>query len=286
MLRENHFNFKLGVKLIKDSLKKLPNGSGIYKFMDSNGDILYVGKAKNLRKRVASYSNSSKQSNRIKLLISSAKAIEFIKTPTESDSLILENNLIKKFKPKFNIRLIDDKSYPYIMISSSKEWPQLRKFRGVVTKKDNFFGPFSSSGAVNNILKQIEAAFLLRNCSDTMFSQRKRPCIQYQIKRCSAPCVNLISKNKYSDLVNETILFLKGKNLDYKKKLIEEMNFYSSNQNYEKAASLRDRIKALSKISNEKYSDINNNEDFDIVFLKSRYEMISVQIFFSDQERI
>ena len=280
MLRENHFNFKLGVKLIKDSLKKLPNGSGIYKFIDSNGDILYVGKAKNLRKRVASYSNLSKQSNRIKLLISSAKGIEFIKTPTESDSLILENNLIKKFKPKFNIRLVDDKSYPYIMISSSKEWPQLRKFRGIVTKKDNFFGPFSSSGAVNNILKQIEAAFLLRNCSDKMFSQRKRPCIQYQIKRCSAPCVNLISKNKYSELVNETINFLRGKNLDYKKKLVEEMNSYSGEQNYEKAASLRDRIKALSKISNERYSDINNDEDFDIVFLKSKYEMISVQIFF------
>ncbi len=279
MSKNIKFDYKFGVKLIKSTLNKLPNGSGVYKFINIYNEILYIGKAKNLKKRVSSYTNLSKQSNRIKLLISSLKKIDFIKTHTESDSLILENNLIKKFKPRFNIRLIDDKSYPYILISTSKEWPQIRKYRGKINKKNSFFGPFSSSNSVDNILKQIEAAFLLRNCSDRMFSLRKRPCIKYQIKRCSAPCVNFISKEKYGKLVKEAVDFLKGKNFDYKKNLIKEMEAESKLQNYEKAASLRDRIKALSKITNERYSDINSDEDFDIIFIKEKYEMIAIQVF-------
>ena len=279
MSRNIKFDYKFGVKLIKSTLNKLPNGSGVYKFINIYNEILYIGKAKNLKKRVSSYTNLSKQSNRIKLLISSLKKIDFIKTHTESDSLILENNLIKKFKPRFNIRLIDDKSYPYILISTSKEWPQIRKYRGKINKKNSFFGPFSSSNSVDNILKQIEAAFLLRNCSDRTFSLRKRPCIKYQIKRCSAPCVNFISKEKYGKLVKEAVDFLKGKNFDYKKNLIKEMEAESKLQNYEKAASLRDRIKALSKITNERYSDINSDEDFDIIFIKDKYEMIAIQVF-------
>ena len=279
MSKNINFDYKFGVKLIKSTLNKLPNGSGVYKFINIYNEILYIGKAKNLKKRVSSYTNLSKQSNRIKLLISSLKKIDFIKTHTESDSLILENNLIKKFKPRFNIRLIDDKSYPYILISTSKEWPQIRKYRGKINKKNSFFGPFSSSNSVDNILKQIEAAFLLRNCSDRTFSLRKRPCIKYQIKRCSAPCVNFISKEKYGKLVKEAVDFLKGKNFDYKKNLIKEMEAESKLQNYEKAASLRDRIKALSKITNERYSDINSDEDFDIIFIKDKYEMIAIQVF-------
>ena len=279
MSKDIKFDYNFGVKLIKSTLNKLPNGSGVYKFINLYNEILYIGKAKNLKKRVSSYTNLSKHSNRIKLLISSLKKIDFIKTHTESDSLILENNLIKKFKPRFNIRLIDDKSYPYILISTSKEWPQIRKYRGKINKKNSFFGPFSSSNSVDNILKQIEAAFLLRNCSDRMFSLRKRPCIKYQIKRCSAPCVNFISKEKYGKLVKEALDFLKGKNVDYKKNLIKEMEAESKSQNYEKAANLRDRIKALSKITNERYSDINSNEDFDIIFIKDKYEMIAIQVF-------
>lgn len=279
MSKDIKFDYNYGVKLIKNTLNKLPNGSGVYKFINLYNEILYIGKAKNIKKRVSSYTNLSKHSNRIKLLISSLKKIDFIKTHTESDSLILENNLIKKFKPKFNIRLIDDKSYPYILISTSKEWPQIRKYRGKINKKNSFFGPFSSSNSVDNILKQIEAAFLLRNCSDRMFSLRKRPCIKYQIKRCSAPCVDFISKEKYGKLVKEAVDFLKGKNIDYKKNLIKEMKTESKLQNYEKAASLRDRIKALSKITNERYSDINSEENFDIIFIKSKYEMIAIQVF-------
>lgn len=279
MSKDIKYNYNFGIKLIKSTLNKLPNGSGVYKFINLYNEILYIGKAKNLRKRVSSYANLSKHSNRIKLLISSLKKIDFIKTHTESDSLILENNLIKKFKPKFNIRLIDDKSYPYILISTSKEWPQIRKFRGKINKNNSFFGPFSSSNSVDNILKQIEAAFLLRNCSDRMFSLRKRPCIKYQIKRCSAPCVNFISKEKYGKLVQEAVDFLKGKNVNYKKNLIKEMKAESKLQNYERAASLRDRIKALSKITNERYSDINSDEDFDIIFIKEKYEMIAIQVF-------
>ena len=279
MSKNIQFDYNFGVKLIRNTLNKLPNGSGVYKFKNLYNEILYIGKAKNLKKRVSSYTNLSKHSNRIKLLISSVKKIDFIKTHTESDSLILENNLIKKFKPRFNIRLIDDKSYPYILISTSKDWPQIRKYRGKINKKNSFFGPFSSANSVDNILKQIEAAFLLRNCSDRMFSLRKRPCIKYQIKRCSAPCVGLISKEKYEGLVKEAVNFLKGKNIDYKKNLIKEMEIESKLQNYEKAASLRDRIKALSKITNERYSDINSDEDFDIIFIKDKYEMVAIQVF-------
>ena len=279
MSKNNKFDYKNGVNLIKSSLNKLPNGSGVYKFIGQHEDILYVGKAKNLRKRVSSYSNISKHSNRIKLLVSSVKKIDFIKTPTESDSFILENNLIKKFKPKFNIRLIDDKSYPYILISTSKLWPQIRKYRGKINKKDTFFGPYSSSSSVDNIIKQIEAAFLLRNCSDRMFAVRTRPCIKFEIKRCSAPCVDYIANDKYARLVNEAVNFLKGKNDNYKKHLIDEMKLHSKSQNYEQAANLRDRIKALSKITSERYSDLNSDEDFDIIFLKNKYDMISIQVF-------
>ena len=280
MKTDTKYNYNAGVKAIKRASKNFPNGSGVYTFLDVSKKVLYVGKAKNLKKRITSYLNNKYQTNRIRLLINLTSNIKFIKTLTEVDSFILENNLIKQNKPKFNIRLIDDKSYPYINISTSMHWPRIRKFRGKRNQQDAYFGPFSSVAAVDNVIKQIEGAFLLRSCSENIFKSRRRPCILYQIKRCSAPCVDYISKDNYRDLVNSAILFLKGKNPEAKTKLMLEMKTESQNQNYEKAARFRDRIKAISKISNEKYSDLNNNENFDIIFLKKKHDLISIHIFF------
>ena len=193
MLKNTLYDFEKGKKIIKEAMSKFPSGSGVYKFLDVNNKPLYIGKAKNLKKRISSYINSSKQPYRIRSLICLTCNIGFIKTPTELDSFLLENNLIKELKPKFNIRLMDDKSYPYIMISKKSDWPRIRKFRGKQNKNDTFFGPFANVNAVDNVLKQLEKAFLIRSCSDAEFNNRKRPCILYQIKRCSAPCVGLIS---------------------------------------------------------------------------------------------
>ena len=184
-------------------------------------------KAKNLSKRVYSYLNENKRSNRIKILISLTRQISFIKTLTELDALVLENNLIKKLKPRFNIRLMDDKSYPFIMLGKSEKWPRIAKFRGKQNRKDIFFGPFANVQIVDQVLHQLERAFLLRSCSDNIFKSRKRPCVLYQIKRCSAPCVGKIDAINYSSLVNEAILFLRGKNTKLKKNLVEQMELKS-----------------------------------------------------------
>ena len=274
------YDYKTGLEAVKKASKIFPNGSGIYKFMDCNKKVLYVGKAKNLKKRISSYINDKGQTNRIKLLINLTTNIDFIKTLTEVDSFILENNLIKQYKPRFNVRLIDDKSYPYICITSSSEWPRIKKYRGKLNKDEIYFGPYASVNAVDNVIRQIEGAFLLRSCTDNIFKARKRPCILYQIKRCSAPCVDYISKVEYKELVDNAISFLNGNNSDEKAKLINKMRFASKSQNYEKAAKLRDRISALSKISNETYSDLNNKENFDVIFLKKKENLISIHIFF------
>ena len=253
--------------------------------MEKNHTVLYVGKAKNLKKRISSYIPSVKQSNRIKTLISLTHEISFIKTPNELDSFILENNLIKSLKPRFNIRLMDDKSYPFIMISKSNEWPRIKKKRGKQNRKDIYFGPFANVNMVEEVIQQLERAFLLRSCSDNIFNSRKRPCILYQIKRCSAPCVGKITKTNYLRLVNDAILFLKGKNLIVKENLVSMMKKSSVNQDYEKAAIIRDRIRAISRISFEQYSDLNNNQNFDILFIHKKFNQTFIQIFFLGQEK-
>ncbi len=280
MKLKTDYNYNEGLTVLKKASKSFPNGSGVYKFIDSSNSIIYIGKAKNLRKRISSYSIDNKQTRKIKTLISLTKKLEFIKTPTELDSLILENNLIKKIKPPFNIRLMDDKSFPFIMISNSQEWPRIRKYRGKQTTDNIFFGPFANVSIVDEVLQQLEKAFLIRSCSDNIFKSRKRPCILHQIKRCSAPCVGLITSQEYSNLVNEAILFLKGKNPKLKNSLVKIMETKSKEEDYEQAAMIRDRIKAISRINFEQYSDLNNNENFDIIFLYKKFGQIHVQLFF------
>ncbi len=280
MKLKTDYNYYKGLTILKEASKSFPSGSGVYKFIDSSESIIYIGKAKNLRKRISSYSTDNKQTRRIKTLISLTNKLEFIKTPTEIDSLILENNLIKKVKPPFNIRLMDDKSFPFIMISKNQEWPRIRKYRGKQTTDNIFFGPFANVSIVDEVLQQLEKAFLIRSCSDNIFNSRKRPCILHQIKRCSAPCVGLITAQEYSNLVNEAIMFLKGKNPKLKNSLVELMEAKSKQEDYEQAAIIRDRIKAISRINFEQYSDLNNSENFDIVFLYKKMGQIHVQLFF------
>ena len=216
MKLKTDYNYNRGLSVLKKASKSFPNGSGVYKFIDSSESIIYIGKAKNLRKRISSYSIDNKQTRRIKTLISLTNKLEFIKTPTEIDSLILENNLIKKVKPPFNIRLMDDKSFPFIMINKNQKWPRIRKYRGKQTSDNIFFGPFANVSVVDEVLQQLEKAFLIRSCSDNIFNSRKRPCILHQIKRCSAPCVGKIKTNEYTELVKQAVLFLKGKNHNLK----------------------------------------------------------------------
>ncbi len=280
MKLKTDYNYNRGLTVLKEASKSFPDGSGVYKFIDSSDSIIYIGKAKNLRKRISSYSIDNKQTRKIKTLISLTKKLEFIKTPTEMDSLILENNLIKKIKPPFNIRLMDDKSFPFIMITKTQEWPRIRKYRGKQTTDNIFFGPFANVSVVDEVLQQLEKAFLIRSCSDNIFKSRKRPCILHQIKRCSAPCVGLITPKEYSNLVNEAILFLKGKNPKLKNSLVKIMERKSKEENYEQAAIIRDRIKAISRINFEQYSDLNNSENFDIIFLYKKFGQIHVQLFF------
>ncbi|MEC8265437.1 MAG: excinuclease ABC subunit UvrC [Pseudomonadota bacterium] len=280
MNKNNSYNYKIGINELKKASKLFPNGSGVYKFIGYQNEPLYVGKAKNLKKRISSYLDENRQTRRIKTLISLTHSLNFIKTPNETDSLILENNLIKQLKPKFNIRLMDDKSFPYITISTGSSWPRIRKYRGKQNKNDVYFGPFANVNVVDQVLHQLERAFLLRSCSDNFFNSRKRPCILYQIKRCSAPCTSQIDQYQYLDLVTQAINFLKGKNKSIKQELVRLMHIESEKENFETAASIRDRIKAISKISFEKYSDLNSNEDFDIIFYYKKYQQTFVQVFF------
>ena len=268
-----------GIKLIKNSLEVCPRSSGVYIFK-SNEKFLYVGKAKNLYNRLKSYVNFDSHSRRIKRMIMTANEIKYVRTHTDADALILENNLIKKYKPTFNIRLIDDKSFPYIFISKKDKWPRLQSYRGDKKAEGFYFGPFPSPAAVREIISLLEKGFLIRTCTDSYFKNRSRPCMLYQIKRCSAPCVDLISDVDYKKLTKESISFLEGNDEDIKKKLIKKMHSLSQNQKFEEAATIRDRIKAINRINQHSFSRIGIKESFDIVCFENRFDQIFIEIVF------
>ena len=237
------------IVILKSLATSLPKQSGVYKMISSQNEVLYVGKAKNLNKRVSSYANPSKFNYRLQKMISLIKKIEFIVTESEALALLLEANLIKEIKPKFNILLKDDKTYPSIAIRTSHFWPQIKKHRGKKNKKDIYYGPFASASHVNFTLNALQKLFPLRSCTDHEIESRKRPCIQYQIKRCVAPCVSLIDKKKYSLIVEELQNYMKGKDRSVIDSLISEMHNLSNNLKYEEAANVRDKVRALEKIS-------------------------------------
>jgi excinuclease ABC subunit C len=242
---------KVGKELITSLLKNIPTLPGIYKMISKIQEILYIGKAKNLRNRVSHYSNENLGSTRLELMVSQICKIDYITVSSEEEALILEANLIREYKPKYNILFKDDKSFPYIKIATDHEFPQLAKYRGKNLADQKLYGPFSSISYLNSVFATLQKIFQLRNCTDRYFSSRKRPCIQYEIKRCSAPCVKYISMQGYSDTVRQTRLFLEGKTSLLQTMLSQEMQTYSDNLDYEKAAIIRDRIKAINSIQQQ-----------------------------------
>ena len=202
-----------GIGIIQSQLRSLSSKPGVYRMINSAGEVLYVGKANNLKKRVKTYTKPTKISHRITRMVSETYSMEIVTTHTEVEALLLESNLIKRLKPKYNVLLRDDKSFPYIFISNHESWPMLLKHRGSQSKKGDYFGPFASAGAVNRSINALQRAFMIRNCTDSVFKNRDRPCLQYQIKRCAAPCVNLISKEDYAELVKEAKEFLSGESI-------------------------------------------------------------------------
>ena len=269
-----------GQEVIKTKIKLIPNNPGIYKFLDDKNKIIYIGKAKNLPKRLLNYTSGSGLAIRTQRLISNIKEIEVITTSNESEALLLEANLIKKYKPRYNVLLKDDKSFPHIQIRLSDKWPQLTKFRGKHNQPDLFFGPFASTGSANWTIKMLQKVFQLRVCDDHNFNNRKRPCILHQIKRCSAPCTNEISQEDYEKSVNECVDFLNGKSRSIQKKFSKEMEIASNNLDFEKAAVLRDRIKALTQIQSSQQINKNNFVDADLIVSYRIENVTCIVVFF------
>ena len=273
-------NLEHGKEILRSKIQFLSNGPGVYKMLDEKNAIIYVGKAKNLPNRLNSYVTSSYLPIRTERMISSTKNLEFIATQNEAEALLLEANLIKKNQPRYNILLKDDKSFPYIQITRSHLFPQITKFRGKQNKNDIFFGPFASAGSANWTIKTLQKVFLLRVCDDSIFNNRKRPCILYQIKRCSAPCTNEINQKNYNKLVEDSINFLNGKSALIQKKLSKEMENESKKFNYEKAAIIRDRIKALTQIQSTQRINKNNFNNADLIVAFQKNNITCIEVFF------
>jgi len=273
-------NLDFGKELIKKKIPLVSNSPGVYRMLDKKGQVLYVGKAKNLPNRLKSYALDKNQTIRTERMLALTNSLEIVTTSSEAEALLLEANLIKKFKPKFNVLLRDDKSFPYIFIEKGCEWPQLSKHRGEKNKNGYYFGPFASAGSANWTIKILQKIFLLRVCNDSVFKNRDRPCILYQIKRCSAPCVGHLSKTEYSKLVSDAVLFLSGKSKDIQKKLSVEMEKSSKKLDYEKAAVLRDRIKALTQIQSSQNISSANLDNADVISISQDAGKSCVQVFF------
>ncbi|WP_037493723.1 excinuclease ABC subunit UvrC [Sneathiella glossodoripedis] len=278
---ENHVSpFERGSRVIQTFLKTLPASPGVYRMIDQNDQVLYVGKAKNLKNRVSSYTKMTGQSTRIMRMVSLTHSMEFVSTHTEVEALLLEANLIKKLKPRYNIILRDDKSFPYILITSDHDWPQITKHRGSRNKKGEYFGPFASAGAVNETLATFQRLFPLRSCSDSDFETRTRPCLQYQIKRCSAPCVDRITPEDYQSIVDEARAFLSGKSHAIQQKLADRMQQASDTLDFELAAVLRDRLKAMAHIQSKQTINLPNIDEADVIAAHQEGGQTCVQVFF------
>ena len=269
-----------GSDLIADECARLPGRPGVYRMMNAGGDVLYVGKAKNLRNRVSSYAKSGGHSNRIMRMIAETRKMEFVVTATETEALLLEANLIKQLKPRYNVILRDDKSFPYILIAEDHEAPQIVKHRGARKRKGSYYGPFASAMAVNKTLNALQKAFLLRSCTDSVYENRTRPCLLHQIKRCAAPCVGLIEIGDYGKLVAEAKKFLDGESIAVQRHLSEEMEGASAALDFERAARLRDRIRALTYVQGSQDINAEGVTNADIFAIHAEGGQTCVQVFF------
>ena len=273
-------SLELGKKVIKDKIPLVPKNPGVYRMISASGEILYIGKAKNIPNRLKSYVSDTNLPIRTERMLSLTHSLETTTTNNESEALLLEANLIKKHKPRFNILLRDDKSFPYIYIGNKDKWPQLTKLRGKKSKTGHYFGPFSSIGSANWTIKILQKIFHLRVCDDTVFKNRDRPCILYQIKRCSAPCVGHISEQNYMTTVNDAVEFISGKSRRIQKNLSKEMELASRELDYEKAAIARDRIKALTQIQTSQKINQTNLNEADVISIYKETGKTCVQVFF------
>ena len=269
-----------GQPLIADYLKTLDSSPGVYRMLGEKGDVLYVGKARNLKARVSNYARGQGHTHRIARMIRETHSMMFLTTRTETEALLLEQNLIKQLKPRYNVLLRDDKSFPNILVAKSHPFPQIKKHRGAKSEKGDYYGPFAGAGAVNRTLNQLQRVFLLRNCTDAVFESRTRPCLLYQIKRCSAPCVGKISESDYGGLVNDAELFLKGRSTKIQADLATDMAAASEAMEYERAAALRDRIKALTAVQSVQAINPRRIAEADIVALYMDGGQACVQVFF------
>lgn len=254
---------------LKKEIKKFPNLPGIYRMMNGKNEIIYIGKAKDIKKRVASYFGKNHSSPRTKMMVSNIHSIEFTVTNTEAEALILENNLIRNHMPRYNVIFRDDKSYPYLKISGD-QFPRISFHRGVQKKDQNYFGPFPNSPAVRDSIKLLQKVFLLRTCENSVFRNRSRPCMEHQIQRCSAPCVNLISEQDYKEDIDQAMLFLNGKDTKVINSLSEKMSYFAEKNEFERAAVFRDRIQSLRQVRLKQFvSDFSEN-DADIIAIEEK----------------
>ncbi|GGX55736.1 UvrABC system protein C [Tateyamaria omphalii] len=270
----------VGHEVIQSYLKTLDSSPGVYRMLDRESRVLYVGKARNLRARVSNYARASGHSARIARMISMTASMMFLTTRTETEALLLEQNLIKQLKPKFNVLLRDDKSFPNILVTGDHPFAQIKKHRGAKKQKGAYYGPFASAGAVNRTLNQLQKVFLLRNCTDSMFESRTRPCLLYQIKRCSGPCVGLISETDYGQSVKDAERFLTGKSTDIQAKLATQMQEASEAMEFERAAAVRDRIRAMTQVQSAQGINPRGVTEADIVALHMDSGQACVQVFF------
>ena len=269
-----------GVDVIKDNLRRLPGKPGVYRMVSGDGEVLYVGKAKNLKNRVSSYARLGGHTQRIARMIQLTASMEFVVTESETEALLLEANLIKRFKPRFNILLRDDKSFPYILIRRDHEAPQILKYRGEKRDQGNYFGPFASANAVTRTLDTLQKAFLLRTCEDSVYAVRTRPCMLHQIKRCSAPCTGEISLEDYDRLANQAADFLRGKSVELQDELAAEMEAAAGAMDFERAAALRDRIRALAVVRSSQDINPEGIDEADIFAIAREGGQSCVQVFF------
>jgi excinuclease ABC subunit C len=268
-----------GPKVIRRYLVGLSNGPGVYRMLNAKSELLYVGKARSLKKRVAAYAKYSGHTNRIQRMIAATTAMEFISTETETEALLLEANLIKRLKPRYNVLLRDDKSFAHILIEDGP-WPLMRKHRGARREKGHYFGPFASAGAVTRTLNQMQKAFLLRTCSDSVFQSRTRPCLLYQIKRCCAPCVGHVAPGEYASLVEDAIRFLDGRSTRVQGELAASMAEASGAMEFERAAVYRDRIRAMAHVQGHQGINPRITAEADVVAMYREGAQACVQVFF------
>ena len=269
-----------GLAYLKSEVRKLTGDPGVYRMLNGAGEALYVGKARNLARRVTSYTQPNRLSNRLMRMVSETETLEVIVTRSEIEALLLESNLIKKLKPRYNILLRDDKSLPQILLTGDHPFGQLKKHRGRKTHKGDYFGPFASAGAVNRTVADLARAFMLRTCSDSVFSARTRPCLQYQIKRCSGPCVDLVSREDYAGQMDQARRFLSGESAAIQRDYAERMHAAADKLEFETAAIWRNRIRALSGIQASQDINVQNLKDADIIAVAQSGERSCIQTFF------